>query len=188
MQRKAEGRGPYRTYSRGVDNGGGTSQRQPGERCRAGRRDPVNPPGHSTGIGGMEIRRARTVAELVAAEGLFDGPVREEWAQRFPDAPGHLMLLAHVDGVPAGMVSGIEMSHPDKGTEMCLYELSVDEGYRRRGIGRQLAPALAEEARARGVSRHVGGGRHRQRSGAGHVRLRRRAGRGRLRHARLGAG
>ncbi|WP_329195344.1 MULTISPECIES: GNAT family N-acetyltransferase [unclassified Streptomyces] len=98
----------------------------------------------------MEIRQARTVAELVAAEGLFDGPVREEWALRFLDAPGHLMLIAYVDGVPAGMVSGVEMSHPDKGTEMCLYELSVDEGYRRRGIGRQLALALADEARMRG--------------------------------------
>ncbi|MFF1559408.1 GNAT family N-acetyltransferase [Streptomyces sp. NPDC058279] len=98
----------------------------------------------------MEIRRARTVAELVAAEGLFDGSAREEWAERFLAAPGHLMLIAYVDGVPAGMVSGVEMSHPDKGTEMCLYELAVDEGYRRRGIGRRLALALADEARARG--------------------------------------
>lgn len=98
----------------------------------------------------MDIRRARVVDELVAAEGLFDGPVREEWAVRFLGAPGHLMLIAYVDGVAAGMVSGVEMTHPDKGTEMCLYELSVDEGYRRRGIGRKLALALADEARARG--------------------------------------
>ncbi|MEU8459681.1 GNAT family N-acetyltransferase [Streptomyces sp. NPDC029003] len=98
----------------------------------------------------MDIRRADTPAELQAAEGLFDGPAREEWSRRFLDSPGHLMLIAYVDGVPAGMVSGIEMTHPDKGTEMCLYELSVDEGYRRRGIGRALTLALAEEAKARG--------------------------------------
>ncbi|MBT2404825.1 MULTISPECIES: GNAT family N-acetyltransferase [unclassified Streptomyces] len=98
----------------------------------------------------MDIRPALTVAELQAAEGLFDGPARLDWCERFLDAPGHLMLIAYVDGVPAGMVSGVEMSHPDKGTEMCLYELSVDEGYRRRGIGRALAEALADEARARG--------------------------------------
>ncbi|MCY0916691.1 GNAT family N-acetyltransferase [Streptomyces sp. H27-G5] len=98
----------------------------------------------------MDIRRALITAELRAAEGLFDGPAREDWSARFLAAPGHLMLIAYVDDVPAGMVSGVEMSHPDKGTEMCLYELSVDEGYRRRGIGRSLTLALADEARARG--------------------------------------
>ncbi|MFC9295902.1 GNAT family N-acetyltransferase [Streptomyces sp. NPDC057011] len=98
----------------------------------------------------MDIRRARTAAEIAAAESLFDGPVREDWSARFLAAPGHLMLIAYVDGVPAGMATGVEMSHPDKGTEMCLYELSVDEGYRRRGIGRALALALAGEAEARG--------------------------------------
>ncbi|WP_405980630.1 GNAT family N-acetyltransferase [Streptomyces sp. NBC_00158] len=98
----------------------------------------------------MDIRRARSAGELVAAEGLFDGPARPEWCERFLARTGHLMLIAYVDGVPAGMVSGVEMTHPDKGTEMCLYELSVDEAYRRRGIGRALALALADEAKARG--------------------------------------
>ncbi|MCJ1677257.1 GNAT family N-acetyltransferase [Streptomyces sp. APSN-46.1] len=98
----------------------------------------------------MDIRPARTVAEFQAAEGLFDGPARLDWSERFLSAQGHLMLIAYVDGIPAGMVSGVEMTHPDKGTEMCLYEISVDEGYRRRGIGRALTLALADEARARG--------------------------------------
>ncbi|MFD3548477.1 GNAT family N-acetyltransferase [Streptomyces sp. NPDC058655] len=98
----------------------------------------------------MDIRRALTAAELTAAEPLFDGPARPDWSERFLAAPGHLMLIAYVDGAPAGMVSGVEMSHPDKGTEMCLYELSVDEGHRRRGIGRALTLALAEEAKTRG--------------------------------------
>ncbi|MGW6508786.1 GNAT family N-acetyltransferase, partial [Streptomyces niveus] len=30
----------------------------------------------------MEIRRATTVAELVAAQHLYDGPARPEWAER----------------------------------------------------------------------------------------------------------
>ncbi|MEU6059634.1 GNAT family N-acetyltransferase [Streptomyces sp. NPDC047097] len=98
----------------------------------------------------MDIRRATTVGELVAAQHLYDGPARREWAERFLAAPGHLMLIAYVDGFPAGMVSGVEMLHPDKGTELCLYELSVDEGHRRRGIGRALTRALAAEARRRG--------------------------------------
>lgn len=99
---------------------------------------------------GMEIRRATTVAELVAAQHLYDGPARPEWAERFLAAPGHLLLIAYVEDVPAGFVSGIEMLHPDKGVEMCLYELSVDEPYRRRGIGRALTDALATVAREGG--------------------------------------
>ncbi|MGW0787430.1 N-acetyltransferase family protein [Streptomyces sp. NPDC002911] len=98
----------------------------------------------------MDIRPATTTAELLAAAHLYDAPPRPEWAARFLAADGHLLMIAYVDAVPAGFVTGIEMLHPDKGTEMCLYELSVDESYRRRGIGRALTQALAAEARARG--------------------------------------
>ncbi|MER5553491.1 GNAT family N-acetyltransferase [Streptomyces sp. NPDC002793] len=98
----------------------------------------------------MNILPATTAAELLAVAHLYDAEPRPEWAARFLAADGHLMLIAYVDGVPAGFVSGIEMLHPDKGTEMCLYELSVDEPYRRRGIGRELTRALAAEARGRG--------------------------------------
>ncbi|WP_406148975.1 GNAT family N-acetyltransferase [Streptomyces sp. NBC_01012] len=98
----------------------------------------------------MIIRPATTTAELLAAAHLYDTPPRPEWAAGFLAADGHLMLIAYEDGVPAGFVSGIEMLHPDKGKEMCLYELSVDEPYRRRGIGRALTEALAAEARERG--------------------------------------
>ncbi|MER7758289.1 GNAT family N-acetyltransferase [Streptomyces sp. NPDC097619] len=98
----------------------------------------------------MEIRRATTVAELRAAEELFDGPVRQDWAERFLAAEGHVMLLALVEGTAVGMVSGIEMCHPDKGTEMCLYELSVAETHRRLGIGKALTEALAAVAHGRG--------------------------------------
>ncbi|MEV0091644.1 GNAT family N-acetyltransferase [Streptomyces sp. NPDC050738] len=98
----------------------------------------------------LEIRRATDPAELVAAQHLFDGPARHEWSLAFLAAPGHLMLLAYVEGRPAGFITGIEMLHPDKGSEMCLYELGVDEPYRRRGIARELVATLAEVARDRG--------------------------------------
>ena len=100
----------------------------------------------------MEIRRAATVAEVAAAEHLFDHAVRTEWAERFLTAAGHHLFLAYEDGGPApvGFVSGIETVHPDKGTEMFLYELAVAEPYRRRGIGRALVRRLAALGRELG--------------------------------------
>ncbi|MDQ0930673.1 GNAT family N-acetyltransferase [Streptomyces turgidiscabies] len=97
----------------------------------------------------VEIRRARTVAEVAAAEPLFDSPVRPEWAERFLTSAGHHLYLAYEPGedAPVGFVSGIETIHPDKGAEMLLYELGVAESYRRRGIGRALVRRLAELSR-----------------------------------------
>jgi ribosomal protein S18 acetylase RimI-like enzyme len=42
------------------------------------------------------------------------------------------------------------MTHPDKGTEMFLYELGVDESARGRGVGTALVAALADRARTAG--------------------------------------
>ncbi|MCX4974364.1 GNAT family N-acetyltransferase [Streptomyces sp. NBC_00620] len=95
----------------------------------------------------MEIRRATTVAELTAAQDLFDQPVRPEWAQRFLAAQGHHLFLAYEDEGPVGFVSGVETLHPDKGNEMFLYELAVAEPFQRRGIGRALIRTLAAVAR-----------------------------------------
>ena len=87
---------------------------------------------------------------LVAAGHLFDHPVRPDWAERFLSQPDHHLCVAYLDGRPAGFVSGVETTHPDKGTEMFLYELGVDEWARGRGIGRALVAALRELARERG--------------------------------------
>jgi ribosomal protein S18 acetylase RimI-like enzyme len=59
-------------------------------------------------------------------------------------------VIAYVGEVPAGFVTGVELTHPDKGTEMFLYELSVAEPYRRRGIGAALVAALRDLAKERG--------------------------------------
>ncbi|WP_030790222.1 GNAT family N-acetyltransferase [Streptomyces sp. NRRL S-920] len=102
----------------------------------------------------MEIRSAASAAEVTAAEHLFDGPARPEATRRFLDSPGHHLLLAYEEGsgTPVGFVSGVETVHPDKGTEMFLYELDVAEGFRRRGTGRALVRALAALARERGCA------------------------------------
>jgi ribosomal protein S18 acetylase RimI-like enzyme len=90
-------------------------------------------------------------AAVATAEHLFDHRVDAEATARFLADPNHHLLVAYDDaGRPMGFVSGVETTHPDKGTEMFLYELGVDESARRQGIGRALVEALATLARERG--------------------------------------
>lgn len=85
----------------------------------------------------MEIVRIGPddVGRVYEAEDLFDGPIREAAAGRFLRTEGHHLLLAYMAGRPVGMVTGVEMMHPDKGTEMFLYELGVRADARGRGAG-----------------------------------------------------
>ncbi|MFI5284308.1 MAG: GNAT family N-acetyltransferase [Candidatus Dormibacterales bacterium] len=89
-------------------------------------------------------------ARVAAAGHLFDGPSRPHAVSRFLADPSHHLLIAYLSGQPAGFVSGVEITHPDKGTEMLLYELAVDELHRRKGIGTRLVLALSALARERG--------------------------------------
>jgi ribosomal protein S18 acetylase RimI-like enzyme len=84
------------------------------------------------------------------AAALFDGAPDDAATRRFLTEPGHHLLMACVDERPVGMVTGVETTHPDKGTEMFLYELSVHEDHRGKGIGKALVTALAHLARERG--------------------------------------
>jgi ribosomal protein S18 acetylase RimI-like enzyme len=98
----------------------------------------------------VEIHRVTRFEAVEAAGHLFDEPPREEATRRFLADAGHHLFLAYEDGAPVGMITGIEMTHPDKGTEMFVYELGVDEPYRRRGIAAALVAALTDLARERG--------------------------------------
>jgi ribosomal protein S18 acetylase RimI-like enzyme len=94
----------------------------------------------------MRIEPVSTPEQVASAARLYDGAVRPEAVDRFLADPTHHLLLA-VDGEQTvGFVSGVEMTHPDKGTEMFLYELAVDEAYQRRGVGTALVRALADRA------------------------------------------
>jgi ribosomal protein S18 acetylase RimI-like enzyme len=100
----------------------------------------------------MDIVRVEPGGEalVAAAAPLFDRPPRPDATARFLAEPNHHLLLALVDGAPVGFVSGVEVTHPDKGTELFLYELAVADEHRRRGIGRALVRALAQLGRERG--------------------------------------
>jgi ribosomal protein S18 acetylase RimI-like enzyme len=100
----------------------------------------------------MRIERAGSADAVAAVQPLFDHALRPEAVERFLADPTHHLLVA-CNGEPetaAGFVSGVEMTHPDKGTEMFLYELAVEQASRNQGIGRALVRALAELARERG--------------------------------------
>jgi ribosomal protein S18 acetylase RimI-like enzyme len=100
----------------------------------------------------MRIERAGSADAVAAVQPLFDHALRPEAVERFLADPTHHLLVAR-NGQPetaAGFVSGVEMTHPDKGTEMFLYELAVEQASRNQGIGRALVRALAELARERG--------------------------------------
>jgi [ribosomal protein S18]-alanine N-acetyltransferase len=101
-------------------------------------------------VEGLRIEPAADAAAVVAAQALFDDAAKPEAVARFLAEPTHHMLIGYADGQPVGFVSGVEMTHPDKGTEMFLYELAVGESSRNRGVGRALVTALAEVGRERG--------------------------------------
>jgi len=100
----------------------------------------------------IDIRRLGPGDEqaVLDAGHLFDAQPGPEATRRFLAAPDHHLLMAYTGAKAVGFVSGVETTHPDKGTEMFLYELGVDEPLRRRGAGRALVEALAALARERG--------------------------------------
>jgi ribosomal protein S18 acetylase RimI-like enzyme len=100
----------------------------------------------------MDIRVVRPgdAGLVAAASHLFDGPAQPDATDRFLAQDGHHLLLAYEEARAVGFVSGVEVTHPDKGTEMFLYELAVDEPFRRRGIARALVEGLANIAREAG--------------------------------------
>src|SRR6202011_5343539 len=66
----------------------------------------------------------------MAAGQLFDTRPKSSATERFLTEPGHHLLVAYQDGLPVGFITGVETVHPDKGAEMFLYEMGVDEAHR----------------------------------------------------------
>ena len=99
----------------------------------------------------MRIERVVDAAAVHRAADLFDSPPLPESTERFLADPTHHLLLAYDETDRAvGMISGIETTHPDKGTEMFIYELGVAPPARLQGVATELVKALADLARSRG--------------------------------------
>jgi ribosomal protein S18 acetylase RimI-like enzyme len=86
---------------------------------------------------------------VVDAAPLFDGPPQQPWIASFLDDPTHHLLIAYRSDRPVGFVTGVETAHPDKGTEMFVYELGVDPDERRQGVAKALLSELTTVARQR---------------------------------------
>ncbi len=87
-------------------------------------------------------------ADVMDAAELFDQPPQQPWVGSFLRDPTHHLLMACRDGRPVGFVTGVETTHPDKGTEMFVYELAVAPDERRRGVATALLGELRAIARA----------------------------------------
>jgi len=99
----------------------------------------------------MRIERITEAAAVHRAAGLFDAPPTPAATDRFLADPSHHLLFAYdEDGRAIGMISGVETTHPDKGTEMFIYELGVEPAARLQGVATALVRALAGIARADG--------------------------------------
>jgi ribosomal protein S18 acetylase RimI-like enzyme len=99
----------------------------------------------------MRVERIVDPAAVHNAADLFDEPPLPAATERFLAQPNHHLLFAY-DGTgrAVGMISGVEMTHPDKGTEMFIYELGVEPAARLQGVATALVRALTGIARERG--------------------------------------
>lgn len=100
----------------------------------------------------VEITKAN--ARLLDAMGddVFDEPIDPARLRRYLDEPGHIMLLAVLDGEVVGMCTAMIHRHADKPTELYVDEVGVAEVVRRRGIGRQLMQRMFAIGRERGCT------------------------------------
>ncbi|PRX24234.1 GNAT family N-acetyltransferase [Actinoplanes italicus] len=99
----------------------------------------------------MRIERVTAEADVHSAADLFDTAPIESVTRRFLNDPTHHLLLAYDDADrPVGMITGVETTHPDKGTEMLIYELGVAPVARLQGVGTALVDAMAALAREKG--------------------------------------
>jgi ribosomal protein S18 acetylase RimI-like enzyme len=108
----------------------------------------------------MEIRRlipgdedaaCRVVEQVkLAAEEVVAPSVDRAYMRSFLADERNYLITAYVDGALAGFILGYDLARVDGARPMMfLYEVGVDQPYRRRGIGRALVEELKRCCNAR---------------------------------------
>jgi ribosomal protein S18 acetylase RimI-like enzyme len=90
--------------------------------------------------------------ELLRAPQLFDEPPAPVAVRRYLAEPRNVFLMGYDGSRPVGFLRGTELDRIDTlRRQMFLYEIAVDEPYRRRGVGTALIARLREICKARGL-------------------------------------
>jgi aminoglycoside 6'-N-acetyltransferase I len=84
------------------------------------------------------------------AEGVFDNDVDPKLAAEFLNDTRHALCVAIVDGVVAGMASGVRYVHPDKPSELWINEVGVAPAFQRDGLGKRIMAELLAHSRRDG--------------------------------------
>lgn len=92
--------------------------------------------------GAIQIRLAVTPDDVHAAAHLFENDIEPSAVRRFLGDSSHHLILAWDGDHPVGMVVVIEMTYPDRGTEMFLYDMRVEDAHQGRGIGHAMLDRL----------------------------------------------
>jgi ribosomal protein S18 acetylase RimI-like enzyme len=99
----------------------------------------------------LEIRRLSS-ADLSMldhiARDVFDAPIDPDHMKRYLDAPGHIMMIASIDGLVVAQCAAIIQHHPDKPKDMYIDELGVSPAYQRHGIARRLMSDMLDLGKA----------------------------------------
>jgi ribosomal protein S18 acetylase RimI-like enzyme len=101
----------------------------------------------------IEVRRlgASDAAVLArVADEVFDEPVDPKRIAAYLAEPGHIMLVALSAGEVIAQVAAVIHRHPDKPTELYIYEVGVAPAFHRQGMARRMLDEMFAIGRAVG--------------------------------------
>ncbi|TPL38801.1 GNAT family N-acetyltransferase [Mesorhizobium sp. B2-4-6] len=95
----------------------------------------------------VEIRRLHPGDDalvMLAADDVFDAPVRPDRLAAYLASPGHFMIVATIDQTVVGQCAAVIHRHPDKVSELYIDEVGVAPPFQRQGIARKMLDAMFE--------------------------------------------